>query len=112
MKIQGTQQNFGAIVKTKEAERLINRLPYDKAMEIKVMEMDSKHNPVDVYLSTITKNGDDKIKAEVGHKEFVQNFFSGIVKTVRKGFNFANKLNAEQQAERELTKGMTRPTLK
>ena len=111
MKVQKTNQNFGAIIKTPKAEKLINCLPYKNSINITVMEMDSKHNPVDVYVSTINKHGKEKIQVEVGHKTFIQNFFSGIEKTIRKGFNYANKLNLEQQAERELTKGMNTPTL-
>lgn len=111
MRIESTSQTFGAMVKTKQAERIINALPYERAMEIKVMEMDSKHNPIDYYVSTINKNGKEKIKVEAGHKTFVQGFFSGIEKTIRKGMNFANKLNEEQQAQNALTKGMTRPVL-
>ncbi len=112
MEIKAVQQNFGmAMVKTKQAERFINRLPYDNAMEVKLMEMDSKHNPIDFYVSTIEKNGKEKIKVEAGHKTFVQNFFRGPLKTIRKGMEFANKLNHEQQIQNELTKGMARPTL-
>ena len=112
MEIKAVQQNFGmSMVKTKQAERFINRLPYDKAIEVKVMEMDSKHNPIDYYVSTINKNEKEKLKVEVGHKTFVQNFFNGPLKVLRKGMNFANKLNEEQQVQNELTKGMTRPTL-
>ncbi|MCR5266649.1 MAG: hypothetical protein K6E29_08685 [Cyanobacteria bacterium RUI128] len=104
--------NFGmAMVKTKQAEKYVNRLPYDKAMEIIVMEMDSKRNPLDFYVSTIVKNGKEKIKVEAGHKTFVEGFLSGPVKTIRKGFDFINKLNEEQQAQNALTKGMARPTL-
>lgn len=112
MEIKAVQQNFGmAMVKTKQAERFINRLPYDKSIEIKVMEMDSKHNPIDYYVSTIEKNGKERIKVEAGHKNFIQSFFKGPVKVIRQGMNFANKLNEEQQIQNELTKGMVRPTL-
>ncbi len=104
---------FGmAMVKTKNAEKFINQnLPYNKIMDIKVMEMDSKRNPLDFYVSTITKNGKEKIKVEAGHKTFVQGFFSDAEKTIRKGFNFINKLNEEQQTQNALTKGMAKPTL-
>ena len=115
MEIKSINQspNFGmAMVKTKQAEKFINQhLPYDKVMEIKVMEMDSKHNPLDFYVSTITKNGKEKIKVEAGHKTFVQGILSGPVKTIRKGMELMNKLNEEQQAQNALTKGMHRPTL-
>lgn len=112
MEVKSIGPSFGmAMVKTKEAERLINRLPYEKAMEIKLMEMDSKHNPIDFYLSTVKKNGEDMLKAEVGPKTYIENFFRGPVKVVRKAFNEANKINHEQQIQKDLTKGMTRPTL-
>lgn len=115
MEVKSINQSpqFGmSMVKTKQAEKFINQhLPYDKVMEIKVMEMDSKRNPLDFYVSTINKNGKEKIKVEAGHKTFVQSVFSGPVKTIRKGFDFINKLNEEQQAQNALTKGMARPTL-
>ena len=42
MEIKAVGQNFGmAMVKTKSAERFIICLPYDKAIEVKVMEMES-----------------------------------------------------------------------
>ena len=112
MEVKTVGPNFGmSMVKTKEAERFINRMPYDKAIQVKVMEMDSAKNPIDYYVSTIKKNGKEKIKVEVGHKTFVQNFLSNPVKTIRKGMDFAYKLNEEQQIQKELTKGMARPTL-
>jgi len=106
MEIQRVGQNFGmSMVKTKEAERFINRLPYDEAIEIKVIEMDSKHNPVDFYVSTIKKGNKEKIQVKIENKTFVQNFLKNPVETIRQGFNYAEKLNAEQQ----LVKNMSRP---
>lgn len=112
MEVRSIGPSFGmAMIKTKEANRLINRLSYDDAIKIKIMEMDSLHNPVDFYLSTIQKNGKERLKAEIGAKTYVQNFFRGPVKVIRKAFNYANKINEEQQVQNKLTEGMARPVL-
>ena len=113
MEIKSIGPSFGmSMVKTKDAECLINRLPYDKAMEIKVMEMDSKHNPIDFFLSTVNKNGKERLKAEIGPKTYIQNFFRGPVRVVRNAFEEANRLHQEQALQNKLTEGMTRPVLK
>ena len=112
MEIKSTSPNFGmAVVKTKKAERYLNRLPYNKAIEIKVMEMDCAHQKVDAYVSTIEKNGKERLKVEVGHKTFIENFFRGPLKTMRKSIKFLNKLEETQEAERALTKDMNIPNL-
>lgn len=112
MEVKSIGPSFGmAMLKTKDAERLINRLPYEEAIKVKLMEMDSKHNPIDFYLSTINKNGKERLKAEIGPKTYIQNFFRGPVKVIKKAFNDANKINEEQKAQNVLTKGMARPVL-
>lgn len=112
MEIKAVGQNFGmAMVKTKSAERFIICLPYDKAIEVKVMEMESRRNPIDYYVSTINKNGKEKIAVEVGTKKFVQNILRNPIKTIRAGKEYAEKLNAEQQSQKELTSGMTIPKI-
>lgn len=111
MEIKSVSQNFTAHIKTDRAIKYLNRLPYNKSMEAVVMEMDNKHNKINVYVDTIVKNGKERLKAEAGHKTFVENFFRDAVKTLRKATKFANKLEEEQNAQAELTKGMIPPTL-
>lgn len=104
-------QNFTAIVKTDQATRYLNRLPYDESIKAVVMSMDNKNKKVDVFVSTIMKNGKERLKAEVGHKTFVENFFRGAISTLRKATRFANKLEEKQIIENELSEGMVRPRL-
>ena len=111
MEIKSVSPNFTAHIKTDRAQRYLNRLPYDKSMEVVVMEMDNKHKKINVCVDTIVKNGKERLKAEVGYKTFVENFFRDAVKTLRKATKFANELEEEQNLQAELTKGMVPPTL-
>ena len=111
MEINSVNTSFKAHVKTEQAKHYLNRLPYDEVMETIVMEMDNKHKKVDVFVSTVTKNGRERLKAEAGNKTFVENIFRGAVSTLRKATKFANKLEEQQDAERLLTKDMNVPKL-
>lgn len=111
MEVKSISPNFGAHVKTAQATKYLNRLPYDKAIQAVVMEMDSKHNKVDVFVSTFMKNGKEKLQAEVGHKTFKEGCFKGPIKVLRTATDFANKLGEKLETERQLTEGMTRPKM-
>ncbi len=112
MEIKSIGPSFGmSVVKTENARKLINQLPYDKAMEIQVMEMDAKKNGFIVHLSTFVRNGKERLQAIIGPKTYTENFFRSRVNVVRKATKYADKIFAEQKATQELTKGMTIPRL-
>lgn len=105
-KINQNNQSFGMAVKLHPTDKKINKylysLPYDEYMNIEVVKMDSKKNPIDVFLSVINKRGKDRLQAEVGYKTFVEGRFQSAYKTVRKAAKFANKLHEEQKAQNSL----------
>ncbi len=113
MEIKKVEPNFGmALIADKKAEKFINRLPYDKAINFAVMKMDSKRIGFDVYLTTVpNKWGKERLKATIGNKEFLQSFWSGPVKITRKAVNIAAKLWEEHLAQKTATEGLNIPKI-
>ena len=111
MEIRKTQPTFTAVVKTEQAAKFIEKLPEAKRQAISLIEKNNTDKKIDVFVSTVTKNGKEKLKAEVGPKTFIENLFRGPVKTIRNAAKYANKLEQEQTAQNKLTQGMNIPNL-
>lgn len=117
MRVQKTDNtNFGMAIICKPNENVLTNYMFKKfnaSQYRKVTEsiLVQRNNPIDIYVSVINKNGQDKIEAEVGPKTFKENWVTTGAKVIAKAIKYADKLNAEQIKINKNLKGFKAPKL-
>ena len=78
--VQSSSQNFGAVYKTGDAARYIERnLRGDKLKHVERLFSEQLSRKPDIYLDTVERSSVEVLTARVGRQEISENRFRGIV---------------------------------
>lgn len=97
MEVKKYEPSFGIVRYGQGVEEHIRKMGHYKAIEFRVIGIMNRENPIGIDLSIVERFGKPRLKATVGVKEYVENFFRNPICVLSKAVKNANSIYEHQQ---------------